>query len=152
MTGIGFKAGVHGDDFATTGRLEDTIWLEKELQDRFDIKTHMIGKGQDLSQEGKVFNRVIRRTEEGWEYEADPRHAELIVRTLNLNESKAVTTAGEDDKEWKLEEDSEPLEGLQAREYRGIAARANYLAADRADIQYAVKEICRGMATPTRGG
>jgi hypothetical protein len=26
------------------------------------------------------------------------------------------------------------------------------LAADRADIQYAVKDICRGMATPTRGG
>ena len=133
MTGIGFKAGgynactyyhptrhltsmVHGDDFATTGRLEDTIWLEKKLKERFEIKTHMIGKGQDLSQEGKVFNRVIRRTEQGWEYEADPRHAELIARTLNLNESKAVTTAGEDDKEWKLEEDSEPLEGLQARE------------------------------------
>ena len=29
-----------------------------------------------------------------------------------------------------------------------MAARANYLAADRADIQYAVKECCRGMATP----
>ena len=29
-----------------------------------------------------------------------------------------------------------------------MAARANYLCTDRADIQYAVKECCRGMATP----
>ena len=105
-----------------------------------------------MSHEGKVLNRVLRRTEEGWEYEADPRHAELIIKSLKLEESKPVSTAGEDEKEWKLEEESESLEGAQAREYRALAARANYLAADRADIQYAVKEICRGMATPTRGG
>ena len=29
-------------------------------------------------------------------------------------------------------------------------ARANYLAADRPDIMYAVKGLCRGMAKPTR--
>ena len=29
-----------------------------------------------------------------------------------------------------------------------MAARANYLAADRPDIQYSVKEICRRMAKP----
>ena len=29
-----------------------------------------------------------------------------------------------------------------------VAARANYLAADRTDIQYATKECCRGMAAP----
>jgi hypothetical protein len=105
-----------------------------------------------MSQEGKVLNRVLRRTEDGWEYEADPRHAELLVKSLNLEEAKPVSTAGEDEKEWKMEEESESLEGTQAREYRALAARANYLAADRADIQYAVKDICRGMATPTRGG
>ena len=34
--------------------------------------------------------------------------------------------------------------------YRALAARANYLALDRIDIQYAVKECCRGMANPER--
>ena len=33
--------------------------------------------------------------------------------------------------------------------FRSIAARGNYLAADRADMQYAVKEICRGIAAPS---
>ena len=44
----------------------------------------------------------------------------------------------------------EPLEESEATRYRAIAARANYLAADRPDIMYSVKEICRGMANPTR--
>ena len=34
--------------------------------------------------------------------------------------------------------------------YRACAARANFLAQDRADIQYATKEVCRGMAKPTQ--
>ena len=33
--------------------------------------------------------------------------------------------------------------------FRGLAARANYLAADRPDIIFAAKEICRFMAHPT---
>ena len=35
--------------------------------------------------------------------------------------------------------------------FRALAARANYLAADRTDTMYATKEICRHMATPTVG-
>ena len=35
--------------------------------------------------------------------------------------------------------------------YRGIAARANFLAQDRCDIQYSVKECTRRMATPMKG-
>ena len=32
--------------------------------------------------------------------------------------------------------------------YRSVAARCNYLAQDRPDVQYAVKEICRTMSKP----
>ena len=38
-----------------------------------------------------------------------------------------------------------------ASKYRALAARANYLAGDRTDLMYAVKEICRIMANPTAG-
>ncbi len=44
-----------------------------------------------------------------------------------------------------------PLSKEEATEYRALATSANYLGADCADIQYAVKEICRGMARPTVG-
>ena len=44
-------------------------------------------------------------------------------------------------------EDAE-LDAEEARRYRAITARMNYLAVDRVDIQYSVKEAARHMATP----
>ena len=38
----------------------------------------------------------------------------------------------------------------EAKVFRALAARANYLAADRLDIQFAAKEVCRDMAKPRR--
>ena len=84
-------------------------------------------------------------------YEAYQRHADLIVEALGLKEAKAVKTPGEDAKPWLEEEEEEPLDKRESTNYRAVAARANYLAMDRADIQYATKEICRGMSAPTRG-
>ena len=49
------------------------------------------------------------------------------------------------------EENEVELGPDEATNYRSIAARANYLSADRPDIMYAVKELCRGMATPSKG-
>ena len=42
------------------------------------------------------------------------------------------------------------LDPAEATSYRGITARANYLAVDRPDLVYSVKELCRGMAKPTK--
>ena len=54
-------------------------------------------------------------------------------------------------KEEVAEGESE-LEPRLATEFRGLAARANYLSLDRPDIQFATKEICREMAKPTERG
>merc|ERR1739836_281449 len=35
--------------------------------------------------------------------------------------------------------------------YRALVARANYLAPDRPDIAFAVKELARSMSSPSRG-
>ncbi len=39
-------------------------------------------------------NRVIRWTSSGIEYEADPRHQEIIVSELGLKEAKGIATPG----------------------------------------------------------
>ena len=44
------------------------------------------------------------------------------------------------------------LEPRVATEFRGLAARANYLSLDRPDIQSDTKEICGEMAKPTERG
>ena len=46
------------------------------------------------------------------------------------------------------EEDDPLLEHEYAHKFRRIIARANFLAQDRMDIQYSVKEAARGMAKP----
>jgi hypothetical protein len=85
------------------------------------------------------------------EYEADQRHADILVEALKLNGANSVKTPGEDEKEHEVEENKEELKNGEATWFRALAARANYLAMDRPDIQYAVKEVCRGMAKPTVG-
>jgi hypothetical protein len=75
-----------------------------------------------------------------------------MVEELGLKECKAVGTPGEDEKKHEMEGNDEEEDKEGARKFRSLAARANYLAADRLDIQYSVKEVCRGMAKPSKGG
>ena len=95
---------------------------------------------------------MIRITEHGWEYEPDQRHADMIVEAMGLQKAKGVSTPAEDEKSWEEKVNEEELCADKATTSRRIAARANYLAADRPDLMYAVKEICRQMAKPTVKG
>ena len=147
----GLKVLVHGDDFVGVGDRQDLEWFMQELQRRFDINTAMLGLGEGEAREGNILNRVIRVDHEGWHYEADQRHAEIIVSALGLENAKAVVTPGEDEKPWEHEENQTALTLAEASTYRALVARCNYLAMDRADLQYAVKELCKAMSNPTIG-
>ena len=57
---------------------------------------------------------------------------------------------GDEDPRRKEGENEEELDAEQATRYKGVVARANYLAADRPDLMYATKEVCRGVAKPTK--
>ena len=62
-----------------------------------------------------------------------------------------MKSPGADPRPWEEEADAVPLRGEEVSKYRALAARANYLAQDRPDLQFAAKEVCRGMAQPTAG-
>ncbi len=67
-------------------------------------------------------------------------------KSKGFNKTCVKETAGEvEDNEM-----NSPLSPGEAEEFRALAARANYLAMDRPDVQFAVKEACRDMAAPTR--
>ena len=99
---------------------------------------------------------MVRRTSQGYELEADLRHAELIIEQLELGDCKPVVTPGVDGvvtcAAWDGESEGEDLGPEMATRYRSIAARCNYLQPDRPDIQYAVKEVCRIMSKPNVRG
>jgi hypothetical protein len=140
---------VHGDDFVTVGEVKGTEWLKAEMGQGFQIKSQLIGHRE--TREGNILNRVIRATAEGLEHEADQRHGEVVVRAMNLQDAKGVSSPGKDAKAWLEMEEASLLDPKTASEYRALTARMNYLALDRPDIQYATKEVWRGMANPTVG-
>ena len=75
----------------------------------------------------------------------------MIVKELGLEEARPVSTPGESEAKWEEEANKVPLDEKETSRYRAFVARANYRAADRTDIMYSVKEICRHMAAPTVG-
>ena len=93
-------------------------------------------------------NRVIRWCDDGLEYEADPRQVEKLVEELELVGCNSCVTPGLKPLPEQLADDK-PLDVSLFTKFRALAARANYLSADRPDCQYAAKEICRWMSSPT---
>ena len=66
----------------------------------------------------------------------------------SIRESRAVSTPL--DKSNKLQIDDTLLSSSMATIYRGVVARINYLSQDRSDLQYAVKEMGKDLANPTK--
>ena len=162
LVGLGFRRGsaspcqfyhpgrdistvVHGDDFTSLANSVDLNWLQQQLEAKYSVKTQLLGPG--YSDEIRILNRVIRWTSDGLTMEADPRHAEIIIRELGLEDAKAVQTPGIDNLE--VDGGEQELSSSEATRYRAIAARCNYLSLDRVDIQFATKEVARRMSKPT---
>ena len=81
---------------------------------------------------------------------ADSKHRSAILEAFGLTEeSRGITVPAETDAIDPGDEEEE-LEAGEITKFRGLAARANYLGQDRPDIQFATKEVCRGMARPNR--
>ncbi len=100
----------------------------------------------------RILNRVVEWTETGISYEADQRHAEVVVQHLGLEGvSRSMCTPGvkgvrgSDKDEAELDRE---LNSSDATLYRAIVARGSSLAQDRSDIAFSVKELSRRMSCP----
>ena len=51
-------------------------------------------RGSNDLKEMRVLNRIVRITDGGLLYEADPRHAEMLIKSLKLEDAKSVVTSG----------------------------------------------------------
>ena len=90
----------------------------------------------------------MRWTADALEYEADPRQAEKLIIECGLEGANSVATPGIKETSAQIAEDKELDKSLHTA-FRASAARANYLAADRPDVQFPAKEVCRWMSSPT---
>ena len=156
---------VHGDDFAFTGYDEDLNWVQAQMESRFLCKvagrlgpppagsaSAATAGGAAATSELRFLTRVVRWTPAGLKYEADPRHAELLLRDLERLEGPTVRASLSTPclkRTVEAEEEAVPLEKSRVEAYRGLAARVNYLALDRPDLAFAAKGCCRRMTNPS---
>ena len=140
---------MHGDDFTNLGTESQLLWLRGRFLERYEIKDSGIkGPGPNDIKSARVLNRLISWLDDRIEYEADPRHAEIIISELGLRGAKPSSApGGRENKE--PDEGSKLLDGKQVFRYRSLVMRGQYLSLDRRDIQYATKELARKMQAPT---
>ena len=87
----------------------------------------------------------------GVKYGFDPRHIEIIVEQLKLRDAKFANSPGIRDEGRIQEYHENQLDTKEASSYRAIVARCNYIAPDRPDIAYVVKDLARHMTNLTNG-
>ena len=149
----GIRTYVHGDDYVSTGMPHQLDWMKKQLEGKYQVTTQLLGPDKHHQQQLKIFNGIVQWDgTQGVIYEADPRHAELVIDQLQLGHAKSVVTLGTREEGTTQEDVEEKLGDQEATKYWAIVARCNYLAPDRLDIACAVKGLARQMANPTRGG
>ena len=88
------KLTVHGDDFLVVADQEQLHWLKKKMQEEYEIKFQVISPEKHLSQDVKILNRTLRWTQVGMEYEADLKHAGVIVKETETANMKKRKTPG----------------------------------------------------------
>ena len=69
-------------------------WLQAELEKRYKVKTQRTREADGKEVEADILNIFVRRTPEGYEFEADPRYAELIIEELTEGVTRSLSTPG----------------------------------------------------------
>ena len=136
---LSLRCNVHGDDFTVVGSYDKLQWLIQKLKKAWTIEVRGIlarpgSRLPNICHQISVLNRLISWTEHGIELEADPRHVELVLEQLGLTKAASVTT---------------PLIKSKGDEEETIAMRIGYLSMDRLDMLRTVRELAKGLKSPT---
>ena len=146
------KCVVHGDDFTTLGPRSGLDWLHKELEKEWMITVRgILGPPSvpNCLRSITILRRIVTWDENGISWEADQRHSDILLQELGVTGMNIKTPAARDRQ--PASDDEDPLPAEQIFKYRSLAMRASYLSQDRPDLQYACRELAKGMSKPTNG-
>lgn len=140
---------VHGDDFVVSGAEGDLKYVEEVLRKKYPVKMRgTLGPDAKDQKEAVILNRKVYWTKKGVEFEADTTHVQKILEEMGMEDCNESQVPGAQ-REETADSEHDGLDPEGAWKYRSVVARANYLAQDRPDIRFAVKELCRRMSAPT---
>ena len=115
------------------------------------LQAHLLLRKEGTLQPGESINflgRCITRREDSIEVSMPTSYVDKILEEYDLLQCKASPVPGNESLRKKIEAE-EPLSAVEHRKYRRIVGQLLWLSSIRADIQYAVKELSRGLTSPT---
>ena len=141
---------VHGDDFTTIGKQVHVDKVKKAMQEWYIITVKgVMGPKPEDCKDMCILNRRLKIEGEFLVYAPDTKHAKILCEEMGLKEdSKGLDAPIAKEEAATAGAEEEPLGPQEATKFRALAARANYIAQDRVDVQFAAKELCREMSCP----
>ena len=100
---------VHGDDFTFCGIEKDLHWITEKMKGWFEIKVRAtFGPDKGDDKEVIILGRKVSWHDWGIEWEADPKHRELLMEKFGYNsKTKPLNHNGDNedhqDEEWEEE-------------------------------------------------
>ena len=112
----------HGDDFVVTGTKDSLLELKKQMESVYPIKASIIWEVRQRV--SKALTRRMCWGETGILYQHDPRHVDVLVESLALENGNTVQTPIIDDVK---DENPVWLDPEQISKYRSHVARCLFL-------------------------
>ena len=144
----------HGDDFTFCGLENDLDWITELIKTWFEIKVRAtLGPDDEDDKKVVILGRTLRCKTWGIEWEADPKHRRVVLEYFGLKEdhSDGLSYNGDMDRKEDADYEREEVDKYEAKVFRGLVARINFLSQDCPELQYPAKELSREMNKPKVG-
>ena len=77
----GIRTYIHGGDCVLVASEGDLQWQKAQIETKYELKTQVSGPGAKDRQEAKLPNIILRWTQQGTKYEADPGTQHEVYKT-----------------------------------------------------------------------
>ena len=129
---------VHGDDFTFCGLENDLDWITELIKTWFEMKVRAtLGPDDEDDKKVIILERTLRWKTWGIEWEADPKHRRVVLEYFGLKEdhSDGLSYNGDMDRKDDADYEREEVDKYEAKVFRGLVARINFLSQDCPKLQ-----------------
>ena len=134
------------DDLMLFGERKAVADLVADLQKELLLRvTGELSEGQEAT----FLGRHMRRTSPSVQMFMETSYVDHILELAGMATCKAAPTPGTDALKRGTAELAEPLSPEEHQQYRKLVGQLLWLSNLRMDIMYAIKELSRGLASPT---
>ena len=141
---------VHGDDFTVSGKQQHLDMVKTEMRELYIITVKgVMGPDAGECKDMCILNWRLKVEGEFLIYEPDPKHAKILCEETGLKEdSKGLGAPVARENAAATGTEEEPLGQEETTRFLALAARANYIAQEWADVHFAAKGLYREMLSP----